>query len=134
MKKVIYKHLGISFRSVHFSKPWYYDPCGTIATEVTETKYSHSSNICVFALFVFGLFVFALFVFGHKFVTCSGSTAATSAHAVNPISSMVNFQTQMHVAPRIVVQFCPLLEYAPDVVPDMPQMMLLSTADFVDCL
>ena len=37
----------------------------------------------------------------------------------------------MHVAPRIAVHCCPI---TPDVAPDMPQMMLLSTADIKDCL
>ena len=29
---------------------------------------------------------------------------------------------------------CPLLQYAPDVLPDIPQMMLLSIVDNKDCL
>ena len=37
----------------------------------------------------------------------------------------------MHEAPRIVVHCC---LYAPDVVPDMPQVMSFSTADIRDCL
>ena len=39
--------------------------------------------------------------------------------------------SQMHVAPRIAVN---CWQYAPDVVSDMPQMMLLSNADIKDCL
>ena len=38
---------------------------------------------------------------------------------------------QMHVAPQIAVHCC---QYAPDVVPDMPQMMLLPTADMIQRL
>ena len=37
----------------------------------------------------------------------------------------------MPVALRIAVHYS---QYAPDVVIDMPQMMLLSTADITDCL
>ena len=39
--------------------------------------------------------------------------------------------SQMHVAPQIVVHGW---QYAQDVVPDMHQMMLLSTADIIDFL
>ena len=39
--------------------------------------------------------------------------------------------SQMHVAPRIAVH---CWQYAPDVVPDMPQMMLLPTADIIQRL
>ena len=38
--------------------------------------------------------------------------------------------SQTRVAPRIVVQ---RWQYAPDVVPDMPQIMLLSSVEIIDC-
>ena len=51
-------------------------------------------------------------------------------HCVQP-HHQSKHASQMHVAPRIVVH---CWQYAQDVAPDMPRMMLLSTADIIELI